>query len=165
MLALLRGRDVEAWRLYDVALGIEQDLGRTRTWRLADHRRLMLLRAGRFEEARTVIPPIIAEMESRGTLAIAAVSWSWLALAEVRVGNVVAAGIAAHTALERIERIEGVEAYEATTRAHLALSEVSLGTADIDRAVVSARKAVATAESGDWLILNAEAQLTLARAL
>ena len=162
MLALLRGQDSEAWRLYDVALGIEQDLGRTRTWRLTDQRRLMLLRAGRFEEARAVISPIIAEHESRGTLAIAAVSWSWLALVEVRLGNVVAAGIAAHTALERIE---GVEAYEATTRAHLALSEVSLATADVDGAVASARGAVAMAESGDWLILNAEARLALARAL
>ncbi len=162
MLALLRGQEAEAWRLYDVALGIEHDLGRTRTWRLADQRRLMLLRAGRYEEARAVSAPIIAEMEGRGTIAIAAVSWSWLALAEVRLGNVVAAGIAAHTALERIE---GAEAYEGTTRAHLALSEVSLATADVDAAVASARAAVATAESGDWLILNAEARLALAQAL
>jgi class 3 adenylate cyclase len=162
MLALLRGRDAEAWRLFDVALGIEQDLGRTRTWRLADHRRLMLLRAERFEEARTVLSPVIAELESRGMLASAAVSWSWLALAEVRVGNVVAAGIAAHTTLERVA---GLEAYEATTRSHLVLSEVSLATADVDGAVASAREAVAIAGSGDWLILNAEARLVLARAL
>jgi len=162
MLALLRGQDAEAWRLYDVAVGIEQDLGRARTWRLADHRRLLLLQAGRFEEARAAIPPIIAEMESRGTVSIAAASWSWLALAEVRVGNVVAAGMAAHTALERIE---GLEAYEATTRAHLALSEISLATADVGGAVASARQAVAIAGGGDWLILNAEAQLALARAL
>ena len=122
----------------------------------------MLLQAGRFEEARAVMSPSIAEMESRGSLSIAAVSWSWLALAEARVGNAVAAGMAAHTALERVA---GRDAYEATTRAHLALSEVSLASADVDGAVASARRAVATAGGGDWLILNAEARLALARAL
>ena len=162
MQALLRGQDAEAWRLHDVALGIEQDLGRARTWRLTDQRRLMLLRAGRFEEARAVVGSIITELEGRGTLAIAAVSWSWLALAEVRLGNAVAAGMAAHTALERVA---DMEAYEATTRAHLALSEVSLATADVDGAVASAREAVAIAGGGDWLILNAEARLALGRAL
>ena len=109
-----------------------------------------------------MISPIIAELEDRGTLGIAAVSWSWLALAEVRIGNAVAGGMAAHTVLERAA---GMEAYEATTRAHLALSEVSLATADPDGAVASAREAVAIAGGGDWLILNAEAQLALARAL
>ena len=42
---------------------------------------------------------------------------------------------------------------------------MSLASADVDGAVASARRAVATAGGGDWLILNAEARLALARAL
>ena len=50
-------------------------------------------------------------------------------------------------------------------RAHLALSEVGLASADVDGAVSAARQAVDIAATGDWLVLNAEARLGLARAL
>ena len=73
ILALLRGDDAEAWRLFGVAEEIEQDLGRNRTWRLAQNRLEMLLRAGRFDEARPVLASMVEECERRGMLAGATV--------------------------------------------------------------------------------------------
>jgi len=61
--------------------------------------------------------------------------------------------------------VASVDAYEAPVRAHLALSEVGLASADVDGAVSAARQAVDIAATGDWLVLNAEARLGLARAL
>jgi class 3 adenylate cyclase len=162
MLALLRGEDAEAWRLFDAAHGIEQDLGRARTWRLAENRPLMLLRAGRFDEARAALTPMAEDYERRGMLGSATAARAWLALAEARLGNLLAAGIAAHTTLDRV--VAG-DAYEAPVRARIALSEVGLASADVAGAVAAAREAVDIAATGDWLILNAEARLALARAL
>lgn len=162
ILALLRGDDAEAWRRFGVVEEIEQDLGRNRTWRLAQNRQRMLLRAGRFDEARPVLAAMVEEYERRGMLAGATALRATLALVEVRLGSVMAAGIAAHTVLDRVA---SADAYEAPVRAHLALSEVGLASADVDGAVSAARRAVDIAATGDWLILNAEARLGLARAL
>ena len=162
ILALLRGDAVEAWRLFGVVEEIEQDLGRNRTWRLAQNRQRMLLRAGRFDEARPLLASMVEEYERRGILAGATAMLASLALVEVRLGSVMAAGIAAHTVLDRVA---SVDAYEAPVRAHLALSEVGLASADVDGAVSAGRQAVDIAATGDWLILNAEALLGLARAL
>ena len=162
ILALLRGDAAEAWRLFGVVEEIEQDLGRNRTWRLAQNRQRMLLRAGRFDEARPLLASMVEEYERRGILAGATAMLASLALVEVRLGSVMAAGIAAHTVLDRVA---SVDAYEAPVRAHLALSEVGLASADVDGAVSAARQAVDIAATGDWLVLNAEARLGLARAL
>jgi tetratricopeptide (TPR) repeat protein len=145
MLALLHGEDTEAWRLFGTAEEIERDLGRTRTWRLAENRRVMLLRAGRFDEARAVLAPMVEDFEGRGMLADATAARAWLALAEVRLGSILAAGIAAHATLDRIAP---ADAYEAPVRSYLALSEVGLASVDVDGAVAAARQAVDIAATG-----------------
>jgi hypothetical protein len=122
----------------------------------------MLVRAGRFEEARAVLEPLIAQRDGQGDRASATSTRCWLALAEVRLGNLAAARAAATAVQAGALQIEW---YEARTRAHLVLSELHLADADIERAAAEARKAVEIAETGDWVLLAAEARLCLARAL
>ena len=80
---------------------------------------------------------------------------TWLELAEVRLGNV-------DVALTDDPLPAG---YEAGTRARLVRAEARLVTGDVESAVRYAQEAVAIAASGDWAVLQADARLTLARAL
>ena len=162
MLALLRDEVEEAWRLLDIAGEIEQDLGRSITLGLAQTRGLMLVRAGAYEEARRVLPETIAGLERRDAGANADIVRCWLGLAEVRLGNVAAARAAAAAAQAAPERLQG---YEDRARLRIVLAEVHLAEGDVPDAIAEARDAVAVAGTGDWALLNAEARLTLARAL
>ena len=161
-LAQLRGEAEEAWRLLGAAQEIERDLGRNQTPHLLELRGAMLVRAGRCEEARAVLKPAIAEMERRRDQSSAVFARCWLALAEVRVGSLDAAR--ATTIVLQDDTARGGW-YEARTRTHLVLSELHLAEGDTESAVAEAREAAEIAASGDWVLLNAEARLTLARAL
>jgi tetratricopeptide (TPR) repeat protein len=157
MLALLGGRSDEAWRLLDTAREIERDLGRTNAWRLTGLHGLMLLRAGRFEEAVTVLRPMAGELERPGARWHVTVVRSSLGLAEARLGHLDAARSAVSWPGEPV-----AAGLEAQVRARMVLSEVQMSEGDADGAVALARKAVAAA--GDWVLLDADARLTLARA-
>jgi class 3 adenylate cyclase/tetratricopeptide (TPR) repeat protein len=162
MLALLRGDVDEAWRLLDIAGEIEQDLGRSTALGLAMTRGLALVRAGELDEARRVLPQTIAELERRDAHSNADIVRCWLGLAEVRLGNVAGARAAAAAVQAAPARLRG---YEDRTRAHIVLAEVHLAEGDAQGAITEARDAVAVATTGDWVLLTAEARLTLARAL
>ena len=162
MLALLAGRAEDAWRLLDNAREIEQDLGRIKSWRFGETHVLMLMRAGRFEEARAVLGPMLADREQRGDAWEVALARSRLAMAEVRLGNIAEARVQAVAACD-LAHVNG--GYEARMRAHIALSEVHLAEGDIAAALEMARKSVELAATADWVLLGAEARLTLARAL
>jgi class 3 adenylate cyclase/tetratricopeptide (TPR) repeat protein len=91
LLAHLRGDSDEAWRRLDTAREIERDLGRSGGWSSPELEGVMLIRAGRFDEARTALRPVVADMERRGAEAAAALARIWMGLAEVRLGDVGAA--------------------------------------------------------------------------
>jgi class 3 adenylate cyclase len=160
MTALLGGRADQAWSLLDTAREIERDLGRTEAWGLTDLRGLMLLRAGRFEETRAVLLPMLEDPDRRGAHGEIAVARGRLGLAEVRLGHLEEARSAALTG--RADTV--APRHEARVRASLVLSEVHLAEGDADGAVGFAHEAVAVAAAGDWVLLDAEARLTLARA-
>jgi len=160
MIAILRGREEQAWSLLDTAREIEQDLGRTNAWRLSELHGVMLLRAGRFEEAAAVLRPMVVDIEGRGAHWQAAVARSRLGLAQVRLGDPEAGRWAA--AIASGGTIAG--GHEARVRASVVLSGVRLARGDSDVAVELAQEAVAVASAGDWVLLDAEARLTLARA-
>jgi class 3 adenylate cyclase len=159
LLAQLRGDADAAWALFDAARGLERDLSRGPAWNLRDSESMLLLRSERWEEARVVLRSLVAERERNGARddELADIR-SRLALAEVRAGDTEAALAATRAAGD-------VEGYEARTRVHQALAEIHLARADIGAAVESARRAVAVAGRGDWVLLQAEAELTLARTL
>ena len=154
-LALLGGRPDEAWALLDTVREIERDLGRDLDRYLLQRRGVMLVRAGRFEDARSMLAAVVTQMDERGDPSDDA--RSWLGLADVRLGDVEHS--AAHTATPP------PEGYEPGTLAHLLLSEVRLAEGDVERAVMHAREAVDIAAAGDWVVLDGDARLTLARAL
>jgi class 3 adenylate cyclase/tetratricopeptide (TPR) repeat protein len=160
MIAILRGREEQAWSLLDTAREIEQDLGRTNAWRLTELHGLILLRAGRFEEARTALQPMVLDLELRSVAWQAALGRSRLALADVRLGHVDDARSAASTV--HSDPVAG--GHEARIRASMVLSEVHLAEGDADGAVELAREAVSVAAAGDWVLLHGDARLTLARA-
>jgi class 3 adenylate cyclase/tetratricopeptide (TPR) repeat protein len=162
MLALLAGRSEQAWRLLDNAREIEQDLGLIDSWRLVDAHVLMLLRASRFEEARGVLRPMVAEHERRGDVWEVALARSRLGLAEVRLGNLGEAREQAGAARDLAHSAGG---YEAQTRAHIVLSEAHLAEGDVAAALELAREGLAIAAVGDWVLLTADARLAIARAL
>jgi class 3 adenylate cyclase/tetratricopeptide (TPR) repeat protein len=162
MLALMRGDPDEGYRLLEIASEIEHDLGRSTALGLALTRGLMLVRAGEFEQARRVLPQTITELERRGASSDADIVRCWLGLAEVRLGNAAGARAAVAAAQAAPERLQG---YEDRTRARIVLAEVHLAEGDVGHAVAVARDAAAVAATGDWVLLNAEARLTLARAL
>ena len=161
VLAVLRGRD-EGWRLLDMAQEIERDLGRSHAFHLAVTRARMHLLAGEYDAARRALPAIVAALEGEDALATAAVVRSWLALAEVRSGDLAAARATATAALAGTAYGVG---YEAGARANLALAEVHLGEGDHEAALAAARAGHAIAETGDWVLLRADARLALARVL
>jgi class 3 adenylate cyclase/tetratricopeptide (TPR) repeat protein len=160
VIAILRGRSEQAWSLLDTAREIEHDLGRTNAWRLTGVHGLMLLRAGRFEEARAVLRPMLADIEGRGVHWYAAVVRARLGLADVRTGHLEAARSA--SLIGRSDMVRG--GHEARVRARMVLSEVHLAEGDAAGAAELAREAVAVAANGDWVLLDADARLTLARA-
>ncbi len=161
VLAVLQGRD-EGWRLLDMAQEIERDLGRSHAFHLAVTRARMHLLAGEHDAARRALPAIVAALEGEDALATAAVVRSWLALAEVRSGDLAAARATATAALAGTAYGVG---YEAGARANLALAEVHLGEGDHEAALAAARAGHAIADTGDWVLLRADARLALARAL
>jgi class 3 adenylate cyclase/tetratricopeptide (TPR) repeat protein len=150
-LALMGGRPDEAWALLDTARDIERDLGRNLDRWLFQRWGVMLVRAGRFEEARNMLSAVITEMDEYGDPSDCA--RTWLGFAEVRLGNVVSIAI------------PPAAGYEAVTYARLLDSEVHLAKGDAERAVARAREAVDIAATGDWVALEGDARLTLARAL
>ena len=158
MLAQLGGRVDEAWRLIDIGRTLERDLGRDTMWRLAEHEGLLLMRTERWDDARVALRSFAAELERRGATDELAVVHGRLAIAEARAGDIAAALAATRGGVD-------ADGYEARTRAHLALAEIHLARADAGAAVASAQVAIAVAVSGDWVLLQAEAELTLARAL
>jgi tetratricopeptide (TPR) repeat protein len=162
MMALLRGRAAEAWKLFDAAREIDRDLGRAVEARVADLRRRLLLCEGRYEEALPELVSAVRRYDDAGYLPNAAEARSWLAFCEARLGNLAAAAVAARTTLEWMDPDD---MYEPAARAHIALSEIAAATGDANGTVESAQSAVLAAEAGDWIILNAEARLTLAKAL
>jgi hypothetical protein len=116
----------------------------------------MLMRAGRFDEARATWQLTIAELEREGAEENVAVARGWLGLAEVRLGNLEAARRAVS---------QHPEGYEGEARAHIVHAEVHLAEGDAGSAVERAQAAVDVATTGDWAVLNADARLALARAL
>jgi tetratricopeptide (TPR) repeat protein len=161
-MALLAGRTAEAWRLLDGAREIERDIGRVQAWRSADSHAQMLLYTGRWNEARDAYRSLVDDMDNRGVAWEATILRTRLALADARLGNLADARALATDARETAAV---VGAYEAQTRALLVLSEVQLAEGDVARAVELAREGVALASGGDWVLMNAEAHVTLARAL
>jgi class 3 adenylate cyclase/tetratricopeptide (TPR) repeat protein len=162
MLALLAGDSARAWTLSDTAWEIERDLGRTRTSRERGNHVRMLMRGGRFEEARSALPPIIEQLDLRGSYSDAASFRSWLSLADARLGLHADAAKLASALLDGT--VPGAR-YDARTRALRVLSEVHLAEGLVEDAVRTARESVAVAVTGDWAVLLAAAHLTLARAL
>ncbi len=162
ILELLRGNADQASRLIETGREIERDLGRWRAWLLLDDYGRMLARVGRFEDVPGVLRPVIAKMELLDARWEAATARSWLGLAEARMGNADAAVISAIVA--PFDAFPAIE-YEHLTRAQLMRAEACLATGDVTRAVARAHEAVGVAVGGDWLLLTAEARMTLARAL
>ncbi len=158
LLAQLGGDADAAWALFDAARDLERDLRRGPAWRLRDSEGVLLLRSERWDEARVVLRSFAAELERRGATDELADIRGRLALAEVRAGDTEAALAATRAA-------GVVDGYEARTSMHLAVAEIHLARAEIGAAVESARQAVAAAGRGDWVLLQAEAELTLARML
>ena len=155
--AQLGGDDNRAWRLLDTARGLDRDLGRRTGLYLTRTEALMLRRAGRYEELRGILLPYIAELE-RLERPEAPVARSALVELEVRLGNL----DAAHAAAAGLEDADG---YEPFTRSRMALAELHLFDGRPERALACARDAASVAAGGDWLLLNADARLTLGRVL
>jgi class 3 adenylate cyclase/tetratricopeptide (TPR) repeat protein len=151
MVAHLRGDYDKGWRLLDSARAIERDLGRSGDRSVLGG--VMLIREGRFDEARAVLRPVVGPMERQGARGSAATARGWLGLAEFRLGNLTAADTPVPAG------------YERTTRAHILHAEAQLARGDAEGAVAHAREATAIAATGDWVILEADARMMLARAL
>jgi class 3 adenylate cyclase/tetratricopeptide (TPR) repeat protein len=160
-LVLLAGRTAEAFGLLDDAREIERDLGRIHAWRVTENQALMLLYAGRFDEARDVLLLAVERMDLRNGRWESTILRTRLASAEVRLGNLAEAGALATAVLEPVPST----GYESQARALTVLSEVQLAEGDVRAAVDLARQSVAVASGGDWALLTAEAQMALARAL
>jgi hypothetical protein len=156
-LAQLGGDDNRAWRLLDTARGLDRDLGRRTGLYLTRTEALMLRRAGRYEELRGTLLPYLAELE-RLERTEAPVARSALVELEVRLGNLDAARAAA-------AGLEDADGYEPSTRSRMALAELHLFEGEPERALACARDAASVAAGGDWLLLNADARLTLGRVL
>jgi ATP/maltotriose-dependent transcriptional regulator MalT len=77
---------------------------------------------------------------------------------EVRLGNLDAARAAS-------VGLEGADGYEQLTHSRMALAELHLFEGEPERALACARDAASVAAGGDWLLLNADARLTLGRVL
>jgi ATP/maltotriose-dependent transcriptional regulator MalT len=162
MLAVIAGRVDDAWRMLDVAREIEIDLGRTHFLRTDRNRAEAMVRAGMLDEARIALQSIAPEEERRGQLRNAAVTRGRLAVVEARLGFLEDARADAIVAADVGAAIGGLEeqAWPA-----LALSEVHLAEGDAGGALAFARAAVELTASCDWVLLDAEARLTLARVL
>jgi class 3 adenylate cyclase/tetratricopeptide (TPR) repeat protein len=161
LLAILRGGD-DGWRLLEAAREIERDLGRSTSWSLRTTRARMHLLAGEYGALIQEMPPLIAELDGADAHANAAVMRSWLAVAQARTGDLSGARDTAAAALAGTTYGGG---YETGARGNLALAEVHLAEGAADAAASAARDAVAVAETGDWVLVRAEARLVLARAL
>jgi hypothetical protein len=156
-LAQLGGDDDRAWRLLDTARGLDRDLGRRSGLYLRGTETSMLRRAGRFEELRSTLLPYLAEVERFGR-PDAPVARSALVVLEVRLGNLNAARAAA-------AGLQGADGYEPLAHSRMALAELHLFEREPERALACARDAASVAAGGDWLLLNADARLTLGRVL
>jgi ATP/maltotriose-dependent transcriptional regulator MalT len=73
---------------------------------------------------------------------------------EVRLGNLDAARAAS-------AGLEGAVGYEPSIHSRMALAELHLLEGQPDQALAFARDAASVAAGGDWLLLNADARLTL----
>lgn len=162
MLALVRGEVDQAWKLHEVAEQIEQDIGRTSSLRLQRQRGRMLLITGRYEQAETALAWTVAQLEGVASAPDVAVARGWIGRAQLGSGRLLDARASAIAARDGAALID---AYAAHAQAHRLLSEVYLAESENERAVEEAREAVAIAASGDWVLLNAETRLALARAL
>jgi class 3 adenylate cyclase len=152
-LAQLGGDDDRAWRLLDTARGLDRDLGRRTGLYLSGTETSMLRRAGRYEELRGILLPYLAESE-RLARPEAPVARSALVELEVRLGNLDAARAAS-------AGLEGAVGYEPSIHSRMALAELHLLEGQPDQALAFARDAASVAAGGDWLLLNADARLTL----
>jgi class 3 adenylate cyclase/tetratricopeptide (TPR) repeat protein len=159
-LALLRGAEDEAWRLFGDARAIEEEIGRDTSMRMQELEGAMLLRSGRLAETADVMRALAARFEEIGIESNAAIARSFVALAEARAGEV---GRERATAIAAEAARGG--GYEVAARTLTALAELRARAGDADAAVAAGREAVAVAETGDWLLLRADAHLALARAL
>jgi hypothetical protein len=155
-LAQLAGDDDRAWRLLDAARGLDRDLGRRTGLYLSGTETSMLRRAGRYEELRGTLLPFIAELERFGRPE--PVARSALVVLEVRLGNLNAARAAAAD-------LQGADGYEPLTQSRMALAELHLFEGETEQALACARDAASVAAGGDWLLLNADARLTLGQVL
>ena len=90
-LAMLGGREEEAWSLLDAVVDMERDIGRDTTLRLSENRARLLLQAGRFQEARAVLASVVDAFEQQGELSDAAVASCGLGLAALRLGDLAGA--------------------------------------------------------------------------
>ncbi len=161
-LALIRGDEDEAWALLGAAREIEEDIGRDMSLPIAGRHATMLLRAGRIPEARDELVRVVGEFDERDHDQGAAEHRSWLGIAEMRLGNVAAARAAARAVEAYADRFGG---FGLSARAQIALAEGHLAEGDLDEAAARARRAVAIASSGDWVVLEADARLALAQVL
>ena len=161
VLAMFKGDQEEAWRLLDTASEIDRDLGRE-TWRLPRIRARLLIQADRLEEARGVVLGLLAELETLHGSHAQEEMKCWLGLVEVRLGNLESAHRAATSAHAYGEHHDD---YETRVMSRLVLSEVALVGGDASAAAELAGEAVSIAATGDWVVLQADARLLLARAL
>ncbi len=159
MLALLRGAGGVAAALLDSAHEIERDLGRNVRWQLVETGCQIAVRTGRYPQARDMLEGFAVEMDRRGAPSDGAVARAWLALAEVRLGNLAAAEATAGAALQFSER---TRLHEGLVRARLAQAEIDLARGRAAAAAETAEDACAIADTGDWALLRADARLTYA---
>ncbi len=162
VIALLGGHDQRAWSLLDKAEQLELDLGRGVGWRVTRVRAGMLMLAERFAEAADLLPHVVARQEQRGDNSGVSIAHSRLGLALIRLGRL---EHAVENAVAVVAMPTDDDPYEAPTLAQMVLAEARLATGEVSAAVGSAREAAAIAATGDWTLLNADAQLLLARAL
>lgn len=161
VLAMFEGDTDGAWSLLESAQEIERDLGRE-TLRLSRVRALMLIQSDRLEEARVVLEMLVEELVRVSSVQFAENFKCWLGIVDARLGNLDAAHRAALSAHAYGERHGD---YETSARSRLALSELALAKHEPSVAAELAREAVDIAVTGDWVVLQADARLLLARAL
>ncbi len=105
---------------------------------------------------------LLAELERLSSAQAVEELKCWLGIAEARQGHFEASHRAGTSARNYGDRHGD---YETRVMSRIALSELALAQGDHGAAAELAREAVSIATTGDWLVLQADARLLLARAL
>jgi class 3 adenylate cyclase/tetratricopeptide (TPR) repeat protein len=158
MIAHLRGEERTGRRLLDATRELERELRRSQGWQLDRILGVMLAREGRDDEALAALGRYAEELERRGAPSSAGVTRAWIACLDAAGGRLDDARLNA-------DRAAAVDTYEAPVRAEIARVAIALADASPAAAVHHGRRAVATADAGDWPILRGDAAMALGRAL